>query len=47
MEAIQKYAINTVTIAFVGTNCKTIQVYHTAKQHTVQRASKRMVLKSA
>ena len=46
MEVIQKYAINTVMIASVGTNHKTIQIHHTAMQHTAQCTSKRVVLKS-
>ena len=29
------YTINTVMIASVGTNCKAIQVHHTAMQHVV------------
>ena len=46
MEALQKYAINTVMIAFVDTNRKAIQVHHTATRYAAQRASKRAVLKS-
>ena len=47
MEALQKYAINTVVIASMDTNCKAIQVHHPATQYAAQRASKRAVLKSA
>ena len=44
-EALQKYAINTVTIAFMDTNRKAIQAHHTATQYAAQCASKCTVLK--
>ena len=40
MEALQKYAINTVVIASMGTNRKAIQVHHMATQYAVQCAIK-------